>query len=246
MSKKIAIRGKSALVSGASRGIGRALVAELLARGARTVYAGVRDLRALDEEKRIYGERLIALPLDVTDEASIRAAAARAREIEILINNAGVLVEGGFSAGNVVETLRANLEVNLWGVVRLTDALLVSMQEKRSGAIVIVSSVVGLANMKSIMAYSITKAAVHSMTQGLRAELNASPLLVTGVYPGPVDTDMTKGMEIKKAAPREVAKNIAQGIEDGIEDIFPDEIAKNWSAIYTRAPKELEEQFSNF
>ena len=246
MTKKISVEGKVALVTGSNRGIGKAITIELLENGAKKVYAGARDISSLNELKEQYGDRLVPIELDVTNDEHIANAARVALDVEILVNNAGVLAFGNFSGGNVLESLQANLNVNLWGVVKLTNALLGTLKNQESSAIVTVSSVVGLANMPSGLTYSVSKAAVHSVIQGLRAELNDSNVLVSGVYPGPIDTDMAKDFDMPKDSPETVAKNVIQGIKDGSEDIFPDAMSKQVGEGYFSSPKAVEAQFANF
>jgi len=145
-----------------------------------------------------------------------------------------------------LESLQINLDVNLWGLVKLTNAFLGTLRKQDSAAIVSVSSVAGLASMPMGLTYSASKAAVHSVIQGLRGELKDSNILVSGVYPGPIDTEMTKGFEMEKDTPENVAKNVVQGIKDGVEDIFPDPMSKQVGESYASSPKATEEKFSKF
>jgi len=246
MEKKISIDGKVALVSGSNRGIGKAITVELLENGAKKVYAGARNVNSLDELKAKYGERLVPVELDVTKDDSIAKVAEIANDVEILVNNAGVFSLGNFEDGKVLESLKTNLDINVWGLAKLTNAFFGTLKKQDSAAIVNVSSVAGLANMPMGLTYSASKAAVHSITQGLRGELKDSNILVSGVYPGPIDTDMTKGFEMEKETPENVAKNIIKGIEEGREDIFPDAMSKQMGEGYSSSPKAIEKQFSDF
>jgi len=246
MAKKITIQGKIALITGANRGIGNAITKELLEKGAAKVYAAARDTDSLSELVEQYGEKVVAVQLDVTDDASIVKAAETATDVQILVNNAGIIPMGNFLGGNLIETLEANLEVNVWGLVKVTNAFVKPMAELESAAIVNISSMAGLGNMPMMLTYSTSKAAAHSITQGLRAELKDTGVLVSGVYPGPIDTDMTKGFEMPKDSPENVARNVVQGIEDGNEDIFPDAMSQQMGALYMTSPKEVETQFGNF
>ena len=245
---KLSVKNKVAFVSGSNRGIGKAITIELLEKGVSKVYAGARNINTLDELKTKYGARLIPVELDVTKDGTISKAAQIATEVEILINNTGTLSIGNFLGGNLLESLKTNLEINLWGMVKLTDVFMDTIREKKSGAIVSISSVGGLANMPMELTYSASKAAVHSVIQGLRGELKNTGILVAGVYPGPVETDFWRGHEndMTKASPKTVAENIIQAIQEGVEDIFPDATSKQVSAGYYQSPKALEKQFSNF
>ena len=244
MEKKISANGKIAFVSGSNRGIGKAITIELLEQGAAKVYAGARNIASLDELKQQYGARLVPVALNVTDDQSIEAAAKIANDVEILINNAGVYAIGSFLGGNLLESLKTNLDVNLWGVVKVTNTFLKAIMKHEAGAIINVSSVVGLANAPATLAYSISKAAIHSLTQGLRGELKETNILVSGVYPGPIATDMTAGYPMDMETPENVAKEILQGMADGVEDIFPDPMSKQIGQAYSMSPKTVEQQFS--
>ncbi len=244
--KQINVENKVALVSGANRGIGRAITIELLEKGAKKVYAGARKPDSLQDLKQQYGDRLVPIALDVTQDDSISNAAQNAPDVEILVNNAGVFEFGNFTNGNLLESLKANFDVNVWGLVKLTNAFVDSIRSKESGAIVSVSSVAGLANMPAGLTYSASKAAVHSIVQGLRGELKDSNVLVSGVYPGPIDTDMAKDFDMDKDSPENVAQDIVQSIQGGVEDIFPDIMSKQIGAGFFASPKAVEEQFVNF
>lgn len=240
------IDGKVAFVSGSNRGIGKAVTIALLEHGAKKVYAGARDITKLDSLKSCYGERLVPVVLDVTNDHSINQAASLAKDVEILINNAGIFSVGNFLNGNLLESLHTNFEVNVWGLVKLTHAFLETLREKDTAAIACVSSIIGLASMPMGLTYCASKAAVHSVIQGLRGELNDSNILVSGVYPGPIDTDMTKELEMDKDSPENVAENIIKGLIAGDEDIFPDSMSSEVGKAYFESPKSVEKQFSAF
>lgn len=245
MSKvKVDPKDKVVFISGANRGIGRAIAVEFLEQGARKVYAGARNIQTLDSLKEQYGDRLIPVAVDVTDQQSIQAAAAIASEVDILVNNAGILAPGGFIGESAVESLNQHFSVNVLGLINLTNALVDSLKNSEEAAIVNVSSVAGLANMPIIGTYSASKAAVHSITQSMRGELAADNILVTGVYPGPIDTDMAKGFEMEKDSPENVAKDIVNGLAEGAEDIFPDIMSKQVGQQYQSDPKALEVAFA--
>ena len=240
----VSVEGKAALVSGANRGIGKAITEALLNNGASKVYAGARNIDSLNDLKAKYGDRLLPVELDVTKDESITNAANIATDVDILINNAGVLEYGNFAQGNIVESMQTNFDVNVWGVVKLTNAFYNKIKGSESGAILFVSSVAGLANMPSILSYSASKAAVHSIIQGLRGELKDSNVLVGGVYPGPIDTDMAKGFEMDKDSPENVAQNIVNALENGVEDIYPDIMSTQIGQMYSSSPKGVETQFA--
>ena len=245
MSKKISIKDSIALVSGANRGIGKAITEELLNKGIRKVYAGARKLESLTELKEKYGDRLEPIQLDVTNQASVDNAAKVASDSTMLINNAGVMAHGGYKSENMLDSISQNIEVNVLGVARLTQAVLPNIENKPNATIATVSYVVGLGSMPMMNGYCTSKAAVHSMIQGLRGELQDSNVLVSGIYPGPIETDMAKGFEgIELDKPENLAKNVVSALEQGEEDIFPDVMSAQVKQAYGTTPKEVEKMFS--
>ena len=238
--------GKTALISGANRGIGRAIAIELLENGIKKVYAGARNVTTLKELKSEYGDRLVPVQLDVTDLVSIREAASQIDELDILVNNAGVFSIGKIFSDQAESSLKENLDVNVWGLINLTRAVQDLLSKKEETSIINISSLAGLANMPMAATYSISKAAVHSITQGMRAELVESNTLVMGVYPGPIDTDMAASLEMEKDSPENVAKTIVSGLIEGTEDIYPDVMSKQAGEFYATSPKGVEQQFATF
>jgi len=210
------IAGKAVLVTGASRGIGQALVAEALDRGAGRVYAAAR--RPLSHPDA----RVTPLLLDVTSPAQVSAAAEAVQSLDILINNAGLGLGGDLSDRAAIE---AHLAVNLYGTYDVTQAFLPLLAESK-GTVVNVSSLAALAAVPVMAAYSISKAAGFSLTQALRALLAAQGVRVQAVLAGPVDTDMSAGLAIPKASAQSVASAIFTGVERGDEEIFPDDVAR--------------------
>lgn len=231
------IGNKTVLITGANRGIGRALVNEALRRGAKRVYAGARG------PLQIADDRVTPLTLDVTNISEIRQAVAGVNSLDVLINNAGIAVYDDLSD---VEVIEKHLVVNLLGPLRMTHAFL-PLLKRSKGAIVNNLSMVGLAALPVIPSYSISKAAAFNMTQSLRALLASSGVTVHSVVLGPVDTDMNRGFDIPKASTETAACGIFDGLQNGQEDIFPDpaseSIAEGWRAGVAKA---LEKQFKAF
>jgi NAD(P)-dependent dehydrogenase (short-subunit alcohol dehydrogenase family) len=235
------IDGAVALVTGANRGIGRALTEALLARGARKVYATARNPEAL---RTLRDERLVLLQLDVTDEDQIRAAADAASDVELVFNNAGVALPGGIADSTVLDRARREMAVNYFGPLQLLSRLAPALARNGGGAIVNIDSTAGLTSVPFIPTYSASKAAPHSLTQAARVLLGAQGTSVFGVYAGPVDTDMTRGFELPKTSPRDVAFAILDGIEAGREDIFPDPFAVDFGRQFESSPKASERQMA--
>ena len=229
------IADKAVLVTGANRGIGRALIEEALRRGAARIYAGTRQpLVAADG-------RVTPLRLDVTDAAQVERAVAAVESLDILINNAGVAVSDDLGDRAVLER---HLAVNLLGTYAVTQAFLPKLI-RSGGAVVNNVSMMALASLPLTPSYAVSKAAAFNLTQSLRALLAGRGVTVHAVLTGPVDTDMTRGFEIPKASPASVARAIFDGLENGEEDIFPDpmsaSVAESWR---TGQVKALERQFA--
>jgi NAD(P)-dependent dehydrogenase (short-subunit alcohol dehydrogenase family) len=235
------IEGAVALVTGANRGIGRALTDALLTRGVRKVYATARDPEALGA---LRDERLVSLRLDVTDADQIRAAANSALDVELVFNNAGVVMPSGISDSTIVDQARREMEVNYFGPLRLLHYLAPTLARNGGGAVVYIGSTAGLSSLPLTPTYSASKAALHSLTQSARFLLGAQGTSIFGVYPGPVDTDMTRELMVPKASPRDVALAILDGIEAGQEDIFPDPYAVDFGRHFASSPKAAEREIA--
>lgn len=238
------ITGKTALVTGANRGIGEALVDALVAAGAAKVYAAARDINAVAPLSARHGGRVVPLLLDVTDPAQIRDAVATAGDVELLVNNAGVAghVGGAFTDPQWLTAGRQEMEVNFFGTFAVTQAFTLVLARNGGGAVVNIGSVASLVNFPILAAYSASKAATHSLTQATRAMLKGQGTQVFGVYPGPIDTRMSEAVPFDKTAPSVAAVAILAGIEAGSEEIFPDPTSQSMGAAYLADPKGLERQ----
>jgi NAD(P)-dependent dehydrogenase (short-subunit alcohol dehydrogenase family) len=237
------IQNATALVTGANRGIGRALVAALLQAGAAKVYAAARDLSQLAETIALDPSRVVALRLDVSDPSSIEAAAAKASEVTLLVNNAGVL-DFGSALDMPLEAIQRNFEVNFYGPLLMARAFAPVIARQGGGAIVNLSSVVALASMPGLAGYNASKAALWSLTQSLRGTLAPKGIAVHGVFPGPVDTDMAAEITFPKTSPAEVAHAIVSGVAEGSEDIFPDGMSRQVYDAWKADHKAVERQFA--
>ena len=219
-----AMAGKAMLVTGANRGLGRALVQDALARGAARVYAASRRPIAAGDE------RVTSLTLDVTDRAQIRAAVESVESLDVLVNNAGVWVPDNLSD---LDAFERHLAVNLYGTLNVSRAFLPALTESR-GTVVNVISLAAVAAVPITPAYSVSKAAALSLTQSLRAVLAGQGVSVHAALPGPIDTDMVRTLDIPKTPPEDVARAILDGVEREEEEIFPDPmsltLAEGWRA----------------
>jgi NAD(P)-dependent dehydrogenase (short-subunit alcohol dehydrogenase family) len=228
---------KTVLITGANRGIGRALVQEALRRGAKKVYAGTRITIEIADK------RITPLILDVTDAEQIEQAVRETGSLDVLINNSGIAPYDDLSDPIVIEQ---TLAVNFFGMYKVSRAFL-PMLKRSKGAIVNNLSLMALAPLPLTPSYAISKAAALSMTQSLRALLVSEGVTVHGVFLGPVDTDMTRGFEIPKASPESVAQGIFNGLENGEEDIFPDSMSQSISDGWRNGiAKKFERQYAGF
>ena len=240
------ITGTTALVTGANRGIGRAVVEALVARGAAKVYATARNVDSLKELVATSGGRVVPLQLDVTNPEQIKAAATAAGDVRLLINNAGIVRKfgGDFADPQWIAASRDEFETNVVGVLAVTQAFTPALTRRPGSAIVNLASVVSLVNFPMVTTYSVSKAATHSLTQATRAQLAPQQVYVAGVYPGPIDTDMARDLPLEKTSPEATANAILDGIEARREEIFPDPYSQQLGALYQRDPKAVEAQYA--
>ena len=214
------VRKTVALVTGANRGIGLAFTRELLARGARKVYAGARDPSTIEHSG------VEALRLDVTKPEEIAAAAARAGDVALLINNAGVAHLGGFLAPDSEEVARFLFETNFFGVLRMCKAFAPILAANGGGAVLNVLSIASWLNRGQLAAYAATKSAAWSLTNSLRYELAAQRTQVLALHMGFVDTDLARAIEAPKESPDEIVKRALDALESGLDEVLADESAR--------------------
>ncbi len=236
------IEGKTALVTGANRGIGEAFVQSLLAAGVTKIYASARRPDTLDQIVKDAGGKVVAVTLDVTDKTSIEAAARQIKDVDILINNAGVAGFQGILSAPDDSAARNEMEVNYFGVFDTIRAFAPVLAANGGGTIINISSIASHVNFPVLGSYSASKAAAHSLTQSVRAELASQGTTVVGVYPGPVDTDLAKPFPAEKTDPRVLADAILRAVEEGQEDVFPDPVAQGTYDNILADPKAVERE----
>jgi NAD(P)-dependent dehydrogenase (short-subunit alcohol dehydrogenase family) len=204
-------------VTGGNRGLGLAFAREALSRGAAKVYAGMRNTEGFD----VPG--IIPVQLDVTDPASVRAAAAKAGDTTLLVNNAGIARVGSALDDTMEKHSRDVFETNYYGVIRATQAFAPVLARNGGGAIINVLSDVTWRPLPILSAYSASKAAAWSFTNAVRMQLNEHRTHVLALHVGFIDTDLTKGVNAPKSSPVEVVRQTFTGLEAGKDEVLADE-----------------------
>jgi NAD(P)-dependent dehydrogenase (short-subunit alcohol dehydrogenase family) len=239
------IKGSVALVTGTNRGVGRATIKVLIEQGAAKVYATARDASKIADLAAAYPGKMEALALDVTKPEQVSAAAARARDVTLLINNAGVNKMKGFIATDSNDHARAEMEANYFGTMSMCRAFAPVLKANGGGAIINVISIAGRLTIPMLGSYCASKWALFSLTQGVRAELAKQGTFVVSVNPGAIDTDMAKGMDMAKLDPADVARQSLKAVEDGVEDIYVGEMAQGMIQGVRGDEKALEKQLAS-
>ena len=219
------IEGSVALVTGANRGIGKAITTALLDRGVAKVYAAVRDVTSVPTDD----PRLVPVQLDVTDPAQVRSVADKLGDVEIVVNNAGI----GRPATPLTATLdnaRAELEVNYLPLLATTQAFAPILAANGGGAFVNLLSAASWVGMPTLATYSASKSAAWSFTNSARVELKRQGTQVVGVHVGFVDTDLTAGLDTDKIPPATVAGSVLDALEAGASEAVVDELSRNIKA----------------
>jgi NAD(P)-dependent dehydrogenase (short-subunit alcohol dehydrogenase family) len=230
------IHGATALVTGANRGIGRHLTAQLVERGAK-VYATARRPESID----LHGVEVLAL--DISDPDAVAAAARVAGDVNLLVNNGGI---GGGALLGDLQAVRAALDVNFWGTLSMARAFAPVLAANGGGSIVNIASSASWFVFPGSSAYAVSKAAVWSMSQALRQELAGQGTLVTSVHLGAADTDMMKGYDVPKMDPADVARITLDGVEADAFEVVVDEFTEMVKASLSKDPREFDKQFHQF
>jgi NAD(P)-dependent dehydrogenase (short-subunit alcohol dehydrogenase family) len=219
-----------ALVTGANRGLGKAYVDALLAAGASKVYAGARDIGSIAAAN----DRVIAVRLDVTCEDQVRSAAQRCNDVTLLINNAGIMKSSPMLAEGSEEALRAEMEVNVFGVLRMARAFAPVLSNNGGGAIVNMLSVVSWFVNPGNATYCASKYAALAVTDALRIQLKAQGTQVMAVHAGYIDTDMAAGVDSPKVSAQQVAARTLDGLREGKNSVHADQRSEEiWQRVRT-------------
>ncbi|MFI5663543.1 SDR family oxidoreductase [Streptomyces sp. NPDC051684] len=221
-----------ALVTGANRGLGRAFAQRLLERGARKVYAAARRPETVD----LPGVEV--LPLDISDPASVRAAAEAAPDVSLLINNAGIQTGTDLVTGSL-DAVRREMETNVFGHLGMIREFSPTLAGNGGGAIVNILSAMSWFGGAGAGAYHLSKAAAWAMTNGVRLELAEQGTLVTAVHLGLADTDMAAGWPVAKLAPSDLADAALDGVAAGAAEVLADQWSRDVKSRLPLAPEEF-------
>jgi len=239
MSNPLELPRSVVLVTGANRGIGASLVRALLEAGAARVYAG---MRRPEDASHPTDPRVVPIALDITDPDQVAWAAAQCSDVDILINNAGVLHAHPLLAGT--EEAEREMRVNYFGTLRMAQAFAPVLAANGGGALVNILSILARVGAPRVGSYAASKAAAHSLTMSLRGELAAQGTRVVAVMPPLVDTDMARQVPVPKLSPGAVAAAVIDALRTGAEDVYPGDAAAIASEL-ARDPKRVERQFAS-
>lgn len=236
------LKDKVILITGANRGIGKSLVKASLEKGARKIYATSRDLNKMPN----FGDyRVVSLELDITDKTQISRVLKKATDVEVLINNAGILSHGNILEGELIG-MENDMKVNYYGTINMMRAFVPILENNSSSARIInMVSIAAYSPLPFIAGYAASKAALLSATQAVRIELAKKGIIVHSVNPGAIDTDMNKGSDWDMPAPDDIAKIILDKVEAGELDIVPDEMGLGMYNTWREDPSKLAEMFHN-
>ncbi|QDV12750.1 putative oxidoreductase [Rosistilla oblonga] len=227
------VTNKTVLVTGANRGIGKAILEEALHRGAAKVYAAVRNVDSAASLVAEHGDKVVPIRIDLDDPSSITAAAETATDVDVVINNAGVLKTSSAVAADAVESLQFEMNANVYGLLRVAQAFAPVLKANGGGAFVQLNSVASVKTFADFATYCASKAASYSITQGLRETLREQGTQVVSVHPGPIDTDMGAAAGFDDAAsPSSVATEIFNALAEGRFHAWPDPVAQQIGGAY--------------
>ncbi|MGP1375941.1 MAG: SDR family oxidoreductase [Almyronema sp.] len=228
------LKDKIILVTGANRGIGKALVDSFVAYGAAKVYAAVRRLETATPLVENYGSKVVAVELDLAEPHSITAAAVAAQDVQVVVNNAGAFQAATPLDENAIASLEFQMNVNVYGLIRMAQAFAPILKTNGGGVFAQINSVVSMKTFANFATYSASKAAAYAITQALRELLSQQDTLVLSVHPGPIATDMGDAAGLTDIAepPTLVADGIIAALKAADFHVFPDSMAQQIGEAY--------------
>ena len=233
------LKNKVILITGANRGIGKSLVLASLQKGAKKVYATSRDLTKMPD---FADHRVISLALDITNHRQVIEVVKQTTDVQVLINNAGILTAGNILEG-AISGIKSDMEVNFYGTIDMMRAFAPILEKNTPARIINITSIVAYSPLPSIAGYSASKAALYSATLSARIELAKKGITVHAVNPGAIDTDMNKGSDWDMPSSDEVSKVILDKVESEELDIIPEAIGQGMFNAWKEAPSKLADIF---
>lgn len=232
------------LVTGASRGLGQGLVEQLAKRGTAQIYAGCRTEEGVAHVRSLQLPNVTPILLDVTRPDTFASLPGSIGRLDLLINNAGIASACGFTASDTLATAENEMRVHYFGVVALTQAMLPLLRQSSRAGVINIASIAAFSNVKAMGTYSASKAALHFLTQGLRAELAGDGIFVQGVYPGPFDTRLAAGYNGPKKSPGQIADIVLDLFSEQVEEAFPDDFSSTMHKMFLESPRQLAAAFA--
>lgn len=237
------IKDKVVLITGANRGIGKVMVDSFIQHGAAKIYAAVRTVDSASHLVEQYGNKVIPIHIDLGDPASISTAAEKAQDVEVVINNAGVLKTSTPLDEDAIDSLKFEMDINVYGLIHMAQSFAPVLKANGGGVFAQLNSVVSMKCFSSFATYSASKAAAYSITQALRELLAEQGTTVLSVHPGPIATEMGDAAGLTEVAepPALVPEGIIAALQTDEFHVFPDSMAKQIGSAYDSFAKNVVE-----
>ncbi|MFK7816478.1 MAG: SDR family oxidoreductase [Gammaproteobacteria bacterium] len=235
MATSFETEGKTALVTGANRGIGKVIAETFLDKaGVKKVYLAVRNIESAKALTDKYGDRVEVIHVDLGKPETILQAAQYASDVDMVVNNAGVLNTTTPLDVNALDSMAYEMDMNVSGLIRIAQAFAPVLKKNGGGALIQLNSLASIKCFAPFATYSASKAAAYSITQALRDLLKEQGTTVVSVHPGPIATDMATNAGIGEIAepPSLVADSILEALQKGVFHAFPDSMAKQFENAY--------------